>query len=56
MTAAFVRERIGLEPFLASLREQLKSRSFRPVPVKERLIPKPGSRKRRRLGIPTGVA
>ena len=53
MTAVFVRERIGLEPFLASLREQLKSRSFRPLPVKERMIPKPGSRKRRRLGIPT---
>ncbi len=53
MTAVFVRERIGLEPFLAGLREQLKSRSFRPLPVKERMIPKPGSRKRRRLGIPT---
>ena len=53
MTAVFVRERIGLEPFLAGLREQLKSRSFRPLPVKERLIPKSGSRKRRRLGIPT---
>src|SRR3954453_13462566 len=53
MTAVFVRERIGLEPFLASLREQLKSRTFRPLPVKERLIPKPGTRKRRRLGIPT---
>ena len=53
MTAVFVRERIGLEPFLASLREQVKSCSFRPLPVRERLIPKPGSRKRRRLGIPT---
>lgn len=53
MTAAFVRERIGEAQFLAGLREQLKSRSFRPVPVKERMIPKPGSRKRRRLGIPS---
>jgi len=52
-TAAFVRDRIGAEGFLAELREQLKSRSFRPMPVKERMIPKPGSRKRRRLGIPT---
>ena len=51
-TAAFVRERIGEATFLAELREQLKSRSFRPLPVRERMIPKPGSHKRRRLGIP----
>ena len=53
MTAASVRERIGVEDFLAELRDQLQSRSFRPLPVRERMIPKPGSRKRRRLGIPT---
>ncbi|MCB8913442.1 group II intron reverse transcriptase/maturase [Rhodococcus rhodochrous] len=53
MTAASVRERTGEEQFLAELREQLKSGSFRPVPVRERMIPKPGTRKRRRLGIPT---
>ncbi len=53
LTAAFVRERIGVECFLADLREQLKARRFRPLPVRERMIPKPGSRKRRRLGIPT---
>jgi RNA-directed DNA polymerase len=52
-TAASVREGIGVENFLAELREQLRSRSFRPLPVRERMIPKPGSRKRRRLGIPT---
>ena len=52
-TAASVRERIGAENFLAELRDQLRSRSFRPLPVRERMIPKPGSRKRRRLGIPT---
>ena len=39
--------------FLAELRDQLRSSSFRPLPVRERMIPKPGSRKRRRLGIPT---
>ncbi len=39
--------------FLEELREQLKARSFQPQPVRERMIPKPGSRKRRRLGIPT---
>ena len=52
-TVALVRDRIGVEDFLAELREQLKSRSFSPLPVRERMIPKPGSRKRRRLGIPT---
>jgi RNA-directed DNA polymerase len=52
-TVAFVRDRIGVDNFLAELRDQLKSRSFRPLPVRERMIPKPGSRKRRRLGIPT---
>jgi RNA-directed DNA polymerase len=53
MTAAFVREHVGVENFLADLREQLRSRVFRPLPVRERMIPKPGTRKRRRLGIPT---
>jgi RNA-directed DNA polymerase len=53
MTVSFVRERIGEDQFLAELRERLKSRTFGPVPVRERMIPKPGSRKRRRLGIPT---
>jgi len=52
-TVGFVRDRIGVDNFLAELREQLTSRSFRPLPVKERMIPKPGSQKRRRLGIPT---
>ena len=52
-TVALVRDRIGVEDFLAELGEQLKSRSFCPLPVRERMIPKPGSRKRRRLGIPT---
>jgi RNA-directed DNA polymerase len=55
-TAGFVRERIGVEDFLAELRDQLRSRSFRPLPVRERMFPKPGSRKRRRLGIPTEAA
>ena len=33
--------------------DALRSRRFRPLPVRERMIPKPGTRKRRRLGIPT---
>jgi RNA-directed DNA polymerase len=38
--------------FLAELRASLKDRSFRPLPVRERMIPKPGG-KQRRLGIAT---
>jgi RNA-directed DNA polymerase len=53
MTAAFVRDRVGEEMFLSGLREQLRNRTFQPVPVRERMIPKPGTHKRRRLGIPT---
>jgi RNA-directed DNA polymerase len=41
--------------FLEMVREQLKSRTFAPLPVRERLIPKPGSSKLRRLGIPTAM-
>lgn len=42
----------GVDVFLADLRADLRARRFRPLPVRERLIPKPGG-KRRRLGIPT---
>jgi RNA-directed DNA polymerase len=42
----------GVEDFLGQLRDELKDRSFRPIPVRERMIPKPGTTKRRRLGIP----
>jgi RNA-directed DNA polymerase len=41
------------EWFLPQLRVDLKARVFTPMPVRERMIPKPGSTKRRRLGIPT---
>jgi RNA-directed DNA polymerase len=40
---------------LAALRLGLKDRTFRPQPVRERLIPKPGTTKKRRLGIPTAA-
>jgi RNA-directed DNA polymerase len=52
-TAYYVESVRGEERFLAELRASLKDRSFRPLPVRERLIPKPGSSKRRRLGIAT---
>jgi RNA-directed DNA polymerase len=42
----------GEAAFLADLRADLRARAFRPLPVRERMIPKAGG-KRRRLGIPT---
>jgi RNA-directed DNA polymerase len=42
----------GRKRFLAELRDDLKARRFRPRPVRERIIPKPGG-KLRALGIPT---
>jgi RNA-directed DNA polymerase len=40
----------GFGRFLAELREELRAGTFRPLPVRERLIPKRGGQ--RRLGIP----
>jgi RNA-directed DNA polymerase len=42
----------GVEQFLSGLRGELKAGTFRPLPVRERLIPKRDGRMRR-LGIPT---
>src|SRR6266508_4623649 len=41
----------GEQAFLSELRDQLKTRRFQPLPVRQVTIPKPGSTKRRRLGI-----
>ena len=41
-----------MEDFLLELRSQVKDRSFRPLPVRERMIPKANG-KMRRLGIAT---
>ena len=49
-TAYYVETVRGVEVFLGELRSQLKDRSFRPLPVRERMIPKGGG-KMRRLGI-----
>ena len=49
-TRRHVEER-GVERFLTELREELRAGTFRPLPVRERLIPKRDGRKRR-LGIP----
>ena len=54
VTAAWVEQEVGVPGFLDDLRAALKDGSFRPLPVRERKIPKPGgSGKLRRLGIPT---
>jgi RNA-directed DNA polymerase len=53
ITVAWVEEAVGVPGFLDGLRAALKDGSFRPLPVRERMIPKPGgSGKLRRLGIP----
>jgi RNA-directed DNA polymerase len=53
LTVAWVAEYVGVPGFLEDLRVALKAGSFRPLPVRERAIPKPGgSGKVRRLGIP----
>src|ERR1035437_1141185 len=51
-TASSVSLLMGVEDFLDRLRASLKDRSFRPLPVRERMIPKAGG-KLRRLGIAT---
>ena len=57
LTAAWIGESIGVPGFLEDLRDALKAEKFRPLPVRERAIPKPGgSGKVRKLGIPTGTA
>jgi RNA-directed DNA polymerase len=57
LTVAHVEEQIGVPGFLDDLRAHLKQGAFRPLPVRERTIPKPGGsgkvRAVRRLGIPT---
>jgi RNA-directed DNA polymerase len=53
LTVALVEERIGVREFLDDLRAALRGGLFRPLPVRERKIPKPGgSGKLRKLGIP----
>jgi RNA-directed DNA polymerase len=50
-------EDAGVQEFLDDLRAQVKAGTFRPMPVRERMIPKPvGGGKVRRLGIPTVTA
>jgi RNA-directed DNA polymerase len=57
LTVADVERDIGAPGFLDGLRSDVKSGAFRPLPVRERKIPKPGGAgKVRSLGIPTVTA
>ena len=51
-TAARIETGIGVEAFLSQIRNSLKSGEFRPVEVRQVMIPKANG-KLRRLGIPT---
>jgi RNA-directed DNA polymerase len=51
-TVAGIEARIGVEAFLGQIRDSLKSGEFRPVEVRQVMIPKAGG-KLRKLGIPT---
>jgi RNA-directed DNA polymerase len=54
LRVADIEEDVGVPGFLDDLRAAVKDGSFRPLPVRERMIPKPGgSGKLRKLGIPT---
>ena len=52
LTAESIAVRTGAGEFLGALRSSIRDRSFRPLPVRERMIPKSGG-KLRRLGIAT---
>jgi RNA-directed DNA polymerase len=54
-TVADIETRIGVGVFLEQIRDSLKSGEFRPVPVRQVMIPKK-SGKLRKLGIPTEAA
>jgi RNA-directed DNA polymerase len=57
VTVLDVEQRLGVLGFLDDLRSAVKEGSFRPLPVRERMIPKPsGSGRLRRRGIPTEAA
>jgi RNA-directed DNA polymerase len=52
LTAALIEAVRGAEGYLGEVRKSLKDRTFHPLPVRERMIPKAGGKKRR-LGIAT---
>jgi RNA-directed DNA polymerase len=52
-TVTWIETRLGVEVFLGHIRDSLKSGEFRPVEVRQVMIPKGTSGKLRKLGIPT---
>ena len=52
-TAARIETWIGVEVFLGQIRDSLKSGEFRPVEVRQVMIPEGNTGKFRKLGIPT---
>ena len=52
-TVAQIETWVGVEAFLGQIRDSLKSGEFRPVEVRQVMIPKGTSGKFRKLGIPT---
>ncbi|MDH2394025.1 group II intron reverse transcriptase/maturase [Streptomyces sp. HNM0663] len=52
-TVARIETWVGVEEFLGQIRDALKSGQFRPVAVRQVMIPKGTSGKLRKLGIPT---
>ena len=53
LTARSIEAGLGVTAFLFDLWLDLKARRFVPLPVRERMIPKPGGRKSRRSTAPT---
>jgi RNA-directed DNA polymerase len=53
VTVAWIQSRIGVAEFLTHIRDSLKSGEFRPVEVRQVMIPKGTIGKFRKLGIPT---
>jgi RNA-directed DNA polymerase len=55
-TAARIETQVGVGAFLGQIRDLLKSGEFRPVEVRQVMIPKGNTGKFRKLGIPTEAA
>ncbi len=53
-TVRWIEARVGKEAFLRDVRDDVKSRTFHPLPVRQVMIPKANG-KLRRLGIPTAA-
>jgi RNA-directed DNA polymerase len=54
-TVSYIVNRVGVHVFLGHIRDLLRSGQFRPVEVRQVMIPK-ASGKLRKLGIPTAAA